>query len=126
MATKRMANGWLATAAAEFRQIRLRWGNPPLTKFSKLLGINYRTVSKLLSPNPPETMKLETILQAFTNLRAKVWSEFNTTEDANNEIKNLEHSMMNIVLSCYPPNRAFADEAIHEMENQQGCGVMVK
>ena len=126
MATRGLANGWIATAAAEFRQIRLRWGNPPLTKFSKLLGINYRTVSKLLSANPPGSMKLETLLQAFPNLRAKVWSEFNTTEDANDEIKKLEHSMMNIVVSCYPPHTETATEAIREMENQQGCGVMVK
>lgn len=121
-----MAKGWIATAAEEFRRIRKRWGNPPLTKFSKLLGINYRTVSKLLSPNPKGSMKLETLLQAFPNLRAKVWSEFNTTEDAKNEIKKLEHSMMTIVSSCYPPKGALTSEAIHEMETQQGCGVMVK
>ena len=126
MSTRGMAKGWLATAAAEFRQIRLRWGNPPLTKFSKLLGINYRTVRKLLSPNPSGSMKLETILQAFPNLRAKVWSEFNTTEDACNEMKKLEHSMMNIVVSCYPPHQETVTEAVCEMENQRGCGVMVK
>lgn len=126
MATRGMANGWIATAADEFRRIRIRWGNPPLTKFSYMLGINYRTVKKILSPNPSGSIKLETLLQAFSNLRAKVWSEFNTTEDANNEIKMLEHSLMTIVVSYCPPNGAFTTEAMHEMENQQGCGVMVK
>lgn len=126
LTTNGKANGWRATAAEEFRRIRTRWGIPAITQFSHYLGINYRTTTKLLSADPKYPLKLETVLKAFSNLRVSVWLEFNTPEDVNNEMQQLEHAMANVISACFPPSEKVLSKAVSEMENQRGCGVPVK
>ena len=42
--TKVKANSWLTTAAEEIRRIQTRWRVPSRKQFSKLLGINERSL----------------------------------------------------------------------------------
>lgn len=127
-ATDEEANAWKATAIDEIRRIWIRWGHPALTKFSKKLGINYRTTCKLLAPNPDPNVaiKKETVLKVFSMLLVSVQTEFNTPEDVIAEIRLLEHALANVVRVCYPPNAKLVAEAVSEMENLQGCGLPVK
>ena len=121
-----VANSWQATASDIIRRIRTRWGNPPLTKFAKMAGVNYRTLVRLVSSEPNSSMSIETVLRMFSNLRVSAWTMFNTTEDVNKENSLLNQALSDIVICAFPPKAELAKLAIHEMEHQQGCGIPVK
>lgn len=120
------ANCWIATAADEFRRIRTRWGNPPLTKFAEMAGTTYRTLASLVSSEPKGSMNVDTVLKMFPNLMVSVWAIFNTTEDVNREQQRLSESLSHIVRAAYPPKPQLMQRAMYEMEHQQGCGIPVK
>ena len=125
MSTKVKANSWSATAAEEIRRIQTRWGVTSLTKFSALLGINIRTLSRLYS-DQRDTVKYESVQQMFSNLMTSVMLEFNTPEDANKEMQLLFAALAHVTRAAYPPNQELVNKALHEMENQRDCGLPIK
>lgn len=121
-----VANSWIATSAEIIRRTMTRWGNPPLTKFAKMAGVNYRTLARLVSKEPNGSMSIGTVLGMFSNLKVSAWKVFNTAEDVNKECDLLGQSLLDIVSKAYPPKAELVEVAIHEMEHQQGCGIPVK
>lgn len=125
MPTKVKANSWTTTAANEIRRIQTRWGVTSQTKFSALLGINVRTLSSLYS-DQHDKIKYESVQQMFSNLMTSVWSEFNTAEDVNKEMQLLCAALANVTRAAFPPKRELVVKALHDMENQRGCGLPIK
>lgn len=125
ISTKVKANSWSATAAEEIRRIQTRWGVTSLTKFSELLGINIRTLSRLYG-DQCDTVKYESVQCMFSSLMTSVWIEFNTPEDVNKEMQLLYAALAHVVSAAYPPNQELINKALHEMENQRDCGLPIK
>lgn len=125
ISTKVKANSWTTTAAEEIRRIQTRWGVTSRTKFSELLGINGRTLTKLYG-DQRITLKFESVLQMFTNLMTSVRIEFNTPEDANKEVQLLYAALANVAKVAFPPKPELVDKALYEMENQRDCGLPIK
>jgi len=124
--TKVKANSWLATAADEFRRIQTRWQVPSRKQFSKLLGINERSLAKLYKVPVDDTLQYGTVLQMFSNLMTSVHFVFNIPEDVNQEMQLLAQALASVVRAAFPPKHELVDKAIHEMEHQQGCGLPIK
>lgn len=126
ISTKVKANSWLTTAAEEIRRIQTRWRVPSRKQFSKLLGINERSLAKLYKVPVDDTLQYDTVQQMFSNLMTSVHCEFNTPEDVNKELLLLMQALTNILKAAFPPKKELVDKAICEMEHQQGCGLPVK
>lgn len=124
--TKVKANSWLTTAAEEIRRIQTRWRVPSRKQFSKLLGINERSLAKLYKVPVDDTLQYGTVQQMFSNLMTSVQFEFNTPEDGNIEMQLLAQALTNVVRAAFPPKQELVNKAIHEMEHQQGCGLPIK
>lgn len=124
--TKITANSWLTTAANEIRRIQERWKIPSRKQFSKLLGINERSLAKLYKVSADDTLERDTVLQMFSNLMTSVQFEFNIPEDVNKERQLLSQALMMVVRAAYPAKQELVDQATYEMEHQQGCGLPIK
>lgn len=124
--TKITANSWLTTAANEIRRIQERWKIPSRKQFSKLLGINERSLAKLYKVPADDTLERDTVLQMFSNLMTSVQFEFNIPEDVNKERQLLSQTLMMVVRAAYPAKQELVDKATYEMEHQQGCGLPIK
>ena len=124
--TKVKANSWLTTAAKEFRRIQTRWQVPSRKQFSKLLGINERSLAKLYKVPVDDTLQYGTVQQMFSNSMISVHSVFNTPGDVNKEMQLLMQAVTNVMRAAFPPKQELVNKAIHEMEHQQGCGLPIK
>lgn len=125
ISTKDKANRWTTIAADEIRRTQTRWGVVSLTEFSRLLGINIRTLSKLYSEQR-NTIKFESVLYMFSNLMTSVRLMQNTPEDANQEMLLLNAALAHVTRVAFPPKQELVERALHEMENQRGCGLPIK
>lgn len=125
ISTKDKANRWTTIAADEIRRTQTRWGVVSLTEFSRLLGINIRTLSKLYSEQR-NTIKFESVLYMFSNLMTSVRLMQNTPEDASQEMLLLNAALAHVTRVAFPPKQELVERALHEMENQRGCGLPIK
>ena len=105
ISTKVKANSWLTTAAEEIRRIQTRWRVPSRKQFSKLLGINERSLAKLYKVPVDDTLQYGTVQQMFSNLMTSVQFEFNTPEDVNIEMQLLAQALANVVRAAFPPKQ---------------------
>ena len=125
ISVKVKADSWLTTAAKEIRRIQTRWGIPSQRKFAVLLGVNGRTLAKLYADPPDESLTYGSVQQMFSNLMISVWTEFNTTEDVNQELKLLNQALANVMRAAFPPRKELVKKALQEMEHQQGNGLPI-
>ena len=71
-------------------------------------------------------MTYGSVQQMFSNLMISVWTEFNTTEDVNQELKLLNQASVNVMRAAFPPRKELVKKALQEMEHQQGNGLPIK
>ena len=108
ISVKVKADSWLTTAAKEIRRIQTRWGIPSQRKFAVLLGVNGRTLAKLYADPPDESLTYGSVQQMFSNLMISVWTEFNTTEDVNQELKLLNGNPAKVIGYRFEPEQIAA------------------
>ena len=124
--TKVKANSWLTTAAEEIRRIQTRWRVPSRKQFSKLLGINERSLAKLYKVPVDDTLQYGTVQQMFSNLMTSVNFYFYISDELFIYMIFFAQGLSIVLRSSFPPKQELVNKAIHEMEHQQGCGLPIK
>lgn len=118
--TLKVGNQWIVTAAAEIREIQIRWKILSYRKFSRKLSMNARTLSKLNPRRPDGTLRLETLDRIYSILIALLRSEFGRLDLVKEEYRLLVESRIRIMqsVSRLPP----AIEALVLEELEAECG----
>ena len=107
--SKRKANQWIAFAAEEFRQARIRWRLTSDRQFSELTGIDARTLRKLNPKHLDGTLEKETFDHIMNTMLYLCPCFFEGEEEREKELQLLQASWLKVsmhVRDIHPKARA--------------------
>lgn len=117
--TKSKANNWIAFAAKEFRQARIRWRLTSDRQFSELTGIDARTLRKLNPKHLDGSLEKETFDHIMSTLLYLCPCFFEGKEEQEKEIQLLQSSWIKVgmhVREIHPKARATYKREMESLE----------